>query len=76
MYKNGKLVATGSGAAVLGDPRLALTWLANEVAEFAGGLREGELVTTGTCVVPVPVRSGDQIIVDLGEIGRVDARLV
>ena len=40
VYKNGKLVATGSGAAVLGDPRLALTWLANEVAEFASGLRE------------------------------------
>ena len=76
VYKNGKLVATGSGAAVLGDPRVALAWLANEVAEFAGGLREGELVTTGTCVVPVPVRPGDQIIVDLGEIGRVDARLV
>ena len=76
VYKNGKLVATGTGAAVLGDPRVALAWLANEVAEFAGGLREGELVTTGTCVVPVPVRPGDQIIVDLGEIGRVDARLV
>jgi 2-keto-4-pentenoate hydratase len=76
VYKNGKLVATGSGAAVLGDPRVALTWLANEVAEFAGGLREGELVTTGTCVVPVPIMPGDQIIVDLGEIGRVGARLV
>jgi 2-keto-4-pentenoate hydratase len=55
---------------------LALAWIANEVAEFAGGLREGELVTTGTCVVPVPVRPGDNIIVDLGEIGRVEARLV
>jgi 2-keto-4-pentenoate hydratase len=70
------VVARGSGAAVLGDPRLALAWIANEVAEFAGGLREGELVTTGTCVVPVPVRPGDNIIVDLGEIGRVGARLV
>jgi len=76
VYKNGKVVARGSGAAVLGDPRLALAWIANEVAEFAGGLREGELVTTGTCVVPVPVRPGDNIIVDLGEIGRVAARLV
>jgi 2-keto-4-pentenoate hydratase len=26
--------------------------------------------------VPVPVRPGDQIIADFGEIGRVDARLV
>jgi 2-keto-4-pentenoate hydratase len=76
VFKNGRLVARGSGTAVLGDPRLALAWLANEVAEFAGGLREGELVSTGTCVVPVPVKPGDQITVDLGEIGRVDARLV
>ena len=57
-------------------PRLALTWLANEVAKYAGGLREGEFVSTGTCVVPVPVRPGDQIIADFGEIGRVHARLV
>jgi 2-keto-4-pentenoate hydratase len=75
-YKNGKAVAHGSGANVLGDPRLALTWLANEVAEFAGGLSDGDLVSTGTCVAPVPVRPGDQIIADFGEIGRVDARLV
>jgi 2-keto-4-pentenoate hydratase len=76
VHKNGKAVAHGSGAAVLGDPRIALAWLANEVAEFAGGLREGDLVSTGTCVVPVPVRPGDRIIVDFGEIGQVQARMV
>jgi 2-keto-4-pentenoate hydratase len=76
VHKNGRPVAHGSGAAVLGDPRIALAWLANEVAEFAGGLSEGDLVSTGTCVVPVPVRAGDRIIADFGEIGRVQARMV
>jgi len=76
VYKNAKAVAHGTGANVLGDPRLALTWLANEVAEFAGGLRDGDLVSTGTCVVPVPVKPGDQLIAEFGEIGRVHARLV
>jgi 2-keto-4-pentenoate hydratase len=76
VYKNGRPVAQGTGANVLGDPRLALTWLANEVAAFAGGLRNGDIVSTGTCVVPVPVRPADQLIADFGELGRVHARLV
>lgn len=63
----------GSGAAVLGDPRLALVWIANELRALGVGLRAGEFVTTGTCMVPLEVSPGDQVHVDFGVLGRISA---
>ncbi len=74
-YRNGEQVATGSGANVLGDPRLALTWLVNELRTYADGIAAGQFVTTGTCVIPVPIQRGDKIRVDFGEFGTVTAIL-
>ncbi len=76
MAKSGETVAEGGGANVLGDPRVALTWLVNELARFAGGVRAGEVVTTGTCVAPVKIASGDMLRADFGELGTVDVQLV
>src|SRR6266571_2396686 len=42
----------GHGKNVLGDPRLALAWLANELRELGLTLKAGEVVTTGTCHPP------------------------
>ena len=50
----GRTVAEGIGANVFGDPRIALTWLANELCTYGNGLQAGDFITTGTCVVPVP----------------------
>ena len=72
---NGTLVATGTGANVLGDPRIALTWIANELSTFAGGIAAGQFVTTGTCVVPPAIAPGDLFTADLGEFGSVQVRL-
>ena len=62
--------ASGSGKAVLGDPRIALAWLANEVAEHAVGLKAGDYVTTGTCVVPVRIDAGHVVTADYGALGQ------
>ena len=62
---------TGHGKNVLGDPRIALTWLANELRQLGVTLRAGEVVTTGTCHPPLPIQSGDLIEADFGSIGRV-----
>jgi 2-keto-4-pentenoate hydratase len=72
-YKNGRIAATGSGANVLGDPRSALTWIANELAAYEGGLKAGDYVTTGTSVVPVPIMAGDTLTMDFGALGRICA---
>lgn len=74
-YRNDEPVATGSGANVLGDPRIALTWLVNELRTYADGLAAGQFVTTGTCVIPVPIHRGDTFRADFGEFGTVKAKL-
>jgi 2-keto-4-pentenoate hydratase len=61
----------GHGKNVLGDPRIALTWLANELRQLGLTLRAGEVVTTGTCHPPLPIQSGDLLEADFGLIGEV-----
>lgn len=68
---DGKVRHEGSGGAVLGDPRTALTWLANELSSLDLSLAAGQIVTTGTSTVPLPIEPGDQVIADFGELGQV-----
>ncbi|MFT5450495.1 MAG: 2-keto-4-pentenoate hydratase [Gammaproteobacteria bacterium] len=49
MEVNGEVVVRGSGAEVLGDPIVSLTWLINEHATHREGLRAGQFVTAGSC---------------------------
>ena len=62
---------TGHGKNVLGDPRVALTWLANELRQLGVTLKAGRVVTTGTCHAPLPIQSGDFCAVDFGSLGKV-----
>jgi 2-keto-4-pentenoate hydratase len=61
----------GHGKNVLGDPRIALVWLANELRLLGITLRAGQVVTTGTCHPPLPIQSGDHVAADFGAIGKV-----
>ncbi len=70
----GKLERMGTGAVVLGDPRIALTWIANELAEIGTPPQAGHVVTTGTCVIPLEIAPGDSMINDMGVLGTVTAR--
>jgi 2-keto-4-pentenoate hydratase len=74
--KANKVVASGAGKAALGDPRNALHWLVNEVSHYAEGIKSGDVVTTGTCVVPVPIAPGDHMIADYGILGRMGITIV
>ena len=65
----------GVGANVLGDPREALAWLVNELSALNVTLAAGQIVTTGTCLVPLAVEPGDHVVVDFGTIGSADAWL-
>ena len=62
----GKGSAHGIGSNVLGDPWEALLWLVNECSEHGMLLAEGQLVSTGTCLVPVAVSEGDVLTTDYG----------
>ena len=71
----GKLERDGSGAEVLGDPRIALAWLANELSGLGITLAAGQVVTTGTCLKPLPVAPGDQVLADFGPLGQATLRV-
>src|SRR3984957_9980012 len=62
---------TGHGRNVLGDPRVALAWLTNELRELGLTLKAGQIVTTGTCHPPLPIQSGDLFEADFGSLGKV-----
>jgi 2-keto-4-pentenoate hydratase len=61
----------GHGRNVLGDPRVALAWCANELRQLGLTLRAGEVVTTGTCHPPLPISAGDRMEADFGSLGKV-----
>ena len=74
--KNGVEVAIGTGSAALGDPRIALTWLVNELCRYADGVKIGMVVTTGTCVVPVTIAAGDDFTADYNELGQISINII
>ncbi|GAA1141654.1 hypothetical protein GCM10009583_09500 [Ornithinicoccus hortensis] len=63
------LVHDGAGHRVLGGPVPALTWLVNELSGHGITLEAGQLVTTGTCAVPMPIAPGDSVTGDYGRFG-------
>lgn len=73
---NGVHVRDGLGANVLGDPRLAMTWIANELRTHNIGLLAGDVITTGTSVIPIPIELGSKILADFGQLGTVTTQLV
>ncbi len=65
----------GIGANVLGDPRIALVWCVNEVSGMGIDIHPGEIVTTGTCVVPLELEPGDRIEADFGVLGEISVSI-
>ncbi len=57
----------GSGAAVLGDPLLALVWLANTLGERGVGIPAGSIVLPGAMTASVPVVAGSHVSATFGD---------
>ena len=70
-FLNGVDAGVGVGARVLGSPNIALTWLANELSRHGMTLAAGQVVTTGTCIKPLPIAVGDHVVGDFGVLGKV-----
>jgi 2-keto-4-pentenoate hydratase len=67
---DGKVTERGSSARILGDPLLAVLALANAQPLPLGGLKRGQIITTGTCTTPIPMRTG-RYVADFGALGSV-----
>jgi 2-keto-4-pentenoate hydratase len=73
---NGEIVETGCSGAVLGNPVIAVAWLANKVAQFGVVLEPGHVIMPGSCTRMVPVAAGDHVRADFDQLGHVAVRFV
>jgi 2-keto-4-pentenoate hydratase len=71
LRRNGEVVGEGRSDAVLGNPVIAVAWLARTVARFGVRLRAGHLVLPGSLTRAIDIRPGDQFHAGFGELGSV-----
>jgi 2-keto-4-pentenoate hydratase len=71
--RNGRIAGTGAGAAVLGSPWHAATWLANMLTQRGARLAVGSIILTGSITAAVPVRAGDAVTASIDGLGSVTA---
>jgi 2-keto-4-pentenoate hydratase len=71
--RNGRIVGTGAGAAVLGSPWHAATWLANTLTARGVVLAAGSIILTGSITAAVPVAAGDAVTATIDGLGSVTA---
>lgn len=72
LYVNGRLVESGSGAAVMGHPLNALQWLVHRLHAQGVTLKAGEYVTTGVTTNIYMAQKGENISADFGVVGSVE----
>jgi 2-keto-4-pentenoate hydratase len=70
--RDGELVTTGLGAAVLGHPLTVMAWLAEELPRFGLRLRRGDVVTTGVATDVFEAGAGESCMADFGPFGVVN----
>lgn len=73
---NGEIEDTGLGAAVMGHPAHGIRWVCKRFAAHGVGLEPGQIVLSGSFTRPVPVKPGDRVVADYGDLGRIEVRLV
>lgn len=72
LWRNGELVASGESSAVLGNPAIAVAWLANTVHRFGVRLRAGHVILPGSCTRAFDARAGDRFRAEFGTLGDVE----
>jgi 2-oxo-3-hexenedioate decarboxylase len=72
LEKNGKVVATASGAAALGHPAAATAWLVRQLAVAGMHLRAGDVVLSGGLTAAVPVGPGDVVTASIDRLGSIE----
>jgi 2-oxopent-4-enoate hydratase len=72
--RNGQLLDTGAGAAILGNPARCVAWLANKLGSLGTGLQAGDTVLPGAVHKMVPVQPGDVFRAEFAHLGAVTVR--
>lgn len=72
--KNGELVATAAGAAVLDHPAAAVAWFVRSLHRRGQVLPGGTVVLAGAMTAAIPVEPGDVVRATIDRIGHVELR--
>lgn len=76
LERNGEVVETGAGAAVLGDPAAAVAWAANTLGALGVRMEPGQVVIPGALHASVPAAAGDVFTARFDRLGSVSVRFV
>lgn len=69
MKKNGRVEATGRGTDCLGDPALAVAWLANNAVDTGSALLPGDVILSGAFGPLVSFQEGDLCEMEMEGLG-------
>jgi len=76
LERNGSVVSTGAGAAVMGNPVDVVAWLANKLGQYDLRLKAGDVVLPGALVVAPDVHPGEFYKATFDRLGSVSAIFV
>ncbi len=71
LFLNDKLVEEGRGTAVMGDPAVAVAWLANALADYGTAIEAGQFVMSGSYTTAAFVGTGDRAAATITGLGAV-----
>jgi len=74
LSRNGEIMVTGAGAAVMGNPLSAVVFLANELGRHDRSLRAGEVILSGALSSMLTVSPGETYACEMLGLGRVSVR--
>ncbi len=72
LQKNGKLMNSGLGIEVMGDPVVATAWTASRLFEHGQSIKAGDLFMSGAICAAMPIAAGDNIHVEYTDFGSID----
>ena len=74
LKKNGEVIGVGLGAATMGNPITAVTWLANKLGDLGIKLEAGEIILSGALSAMFPIRVGDELHMEISQIGQLSCK--
>lgn len=76
VYRNGKILDTASSAAVMGNPALAIAWLANSLYKYGISLKKDEIILSGALTKAVEIHAGDEFTAEFSQLGSVSVSFI
>lgn len=73
--RDGAVLHTAAGAAVLGHPAAAVAWLASRLADEGRTIPAGSIVLSGALTDALPIAPGQSVSVEIAGLGSIEVRV-